>query len=43
MKLYNILKKVIVEASTDDITSSIKNKNLVTIYYDGDDDGNYTG
>ena len=31
MKLYNILKKVIVESSTDDITSSIRNKNLVTI------------
>jgi hypothetical protein len=43
MKLYNILKKVIVEASTDDITSSIRNKNLVTIYYDGDDDGKYNG
>jgi hypothetical protein len=35
MKLYNVIKKLIFEASTDEITNAIKNKNLVTIYYDG--------
>lgn len=39
MKLYNIIKELIVEASVDQITTAIKNKNLVTIYYDGEDNG----
>jgi hypothetical protein len=36
MKLYNILKNIILEVSLDQVTNSVKNKNLVTIYYDGD-------
>ena len=43
MKLYNVIKQLIFEASADDISNSIKNRNIVTIYYDGDDDGKYTG
>jgi predicted DNA-binding transcriptional regulator YafY len=39
MKLYNILKNIILEVSLDQVTNSVKNKNLVTIYYDGDDNG----
>lgn len=39
MKLYNILKKVIIEASLDQVTNSIKNKNVVTLYYYGNEDG----
>jgi hypothetical protein len=44
MKLLNNLKSLIVEiASIDDIQRSIDNRNLVTIYYDGDEDGGVTG
>jgi predicted DNA-binding transcriptional regulator YafY len=43
MKLYNVIKQLIFEASADDISNSIRNRNIVTIYYDGDDDGKYTG
>ena len=43
MKLYNVIKQLIFEASTDDISNSIKNRNVVTVYYDGDDDGKNTG
>jgi len=39
MKLYNIVKRLILEKSAAEIVNSIKNKNLVTIYYDGDDNG----
>ncbi len=39
MKLYNIIKELIVEASVDQVTDAVKNKNLVTIYYDGEDNG----
>jgi predicted DNA-binding transcriptional regulator YafY len=39
MKLYNVLKNIIVEVSFDQVTNSIKNRNVVTIYYDGDEDG----
>jgi predicted DNA-binding transcriptional regulator YafY len=39
MKLYNIVKRLILEKSAEEIVNSIKNKNLVTIYYDGDDNG----
>lgn len=37
MKLYNVIKELIFEASSEEITNAIKNKNLVTIYYDGKD------
>jgi len=44
MKLLNNLKSLIVEiASIDEIQRSIDNRNLVTIYYDGDEDGGVTG
>ena len=44
MKLLNNLKNLIVEiASVDEIINTIENKNLVTIYYDGDEDGGATG
>jgi predicted DNA-binding transcriptional regulator YafY len=39
MKLYNVLKNIIVEVSFDQVTNSIKNRNVVTIYYDGEEDG----
>lgn len=40
MKLVNNLSKLITEiAAISDMTSSIKKKNLVTIYYDGNDNG----
>jgi predicted DNA-binding transcriptional regulator YafY len=39
MKLYNTIKQIILEKSLDQISNSIKNKNLVTIYYDGEDNG----
>lgn len=39
MKLYKVLKNIIIEASFDQVTNSIKNKNLVTIYYSGEDNG----
>ena len=39
MKLYNIVKGLILEKSAEEISNSIKNKNIVTIYYDGDDNG----
>ena len=39
MKLYNIIKQIILEKSVDQITNSVKNRNLVTIYYDGEDNG----
>jgi predicted DNA-binding transcriptional regulator YafY len=39
MKLYNIVKRLILEKSAEEISNSIKNKNIVTIYYDGDDNG----
>jgi hypothetical protein len=37
MKLYNVIKQLIFEASSDEITNAIKNRNLVTIYYNGKD------
>jgi predicted DNA-binding transcriptional regulator YafY len=39
MKLYNIVKQLILEKSAEEISNSIKNKNIVTMYYDGDDNG----
>jgi len=39
MKLYNTVKQIILEKSLDQITNAIKNQNLVTIYYDGEDNG----
>jgi predicted DNA-binding transcriptional regulator YafY len=39
MKLYNIVKRLILEKSAEEISNSIKNKNIVTMYYDGDDNG----
>lgn len=37
MKLIPLVKSLITEiASLDDIQKSIKNKNVITIYYDGD-------
>lgn len=39
MKLYNIVKRLILEKSAEEISNSIKNKNIVTLYYDGDDNG----
>ena len=39
MKLYNIVKRLILEKSAEEISNTIKNKNIVTIYYDGDDNG----
>jgi predicted DNA-binding transcriptional regulator YafY len=39
MKLYNVIKQIILEKSVDQITNSVKNRNLVTIYYDGEDNG----
>jgi len=39
MKLYNTIKQIILEKSLDQITNAIKNQNLVTIYYDGEDNG----
>jgi len=39
MKLYNVIKQLIFEASSDEITNAIKNRHLVTIYYNGKDNG----
>ena len=40
MKLYNTVKSLILEvASIDSIVSSIKNKDKIIIYYDGDEPG----
>lgn len=39
MKLYNTIKQIILEKSFEQISNSIKNRNLVTIYYDGEDNG----
>ena len=39
MRLYNTIKQIILEKSFDQITNSVRNKNIVTIYYDGDDNG----
>ena len=39
MKLYNILKSIILESSDSKVIDSIKNRNLVTIYYKGDKNG----
>jgi len=39
MKLYNVIKQIILEKSVDQITNSVRNRNLVTIYYDGEDNG----
>ncbi len=40
MKLINNLSELITEiAAISDMTSSIKKRNLVTIYYDGNDNG----
>jgi predicted DNA-binding transcriptional regulator YafY len=39
MKLYNTIKQLILEKSVDQITNSVKNRNIVTIYYDGEDNG----
>ena len=39
MKLYNTIKQLILEKSFEEISNSVRNKNLVTIYYDGEDNG----
>jgi hypothetical protein len=40
MKLYNLTKSLILEvASIDSIIKSIRNKNKIIIYYDGDEPG----
>ena len=39
MKLYNVLKNIILESNDSYIINSIKNRNLVTFYYNGDDNG----
>jgi hypothetical protein len=39
MKLYNVIKQLIFEASSEEITNAIKNRNVATIYYDGEDNG----
>lgn len=39
MKLYNAIKQIILEKSFEQISNSVRNKNLVTIYYDGEDNG----
>jgi len=40
MKLLNNLKHIIAEAaSLGDVQDSIKKKNVMVIYYDGDDNG----
>ena len=39
MKLYNVLKNIILESNDSYIINSIKNRNLVTVYYNGDDNG----
>jgi len=40
MKLYNTVKSLILEvASIDSVVSSIKNKDKIIIYYDGDEPG----
>jgi predicted DNA-binding transcriptional regulator YafY len=40
MKLYNTVKSLILEvASIDSIVKSIKNKDKIIIYYDGDEPG----
>jgi len=39
MKLYNAIKQLILEKSFEQISNSVRNKNLVTIYYDGEDNG----
>jgi predicted DNA-binding transcriptional regulator YafY len=40
MKLYNITKNLILEvASIESVINSIRNKNRVIIYYDGDEPG----
>ena len=39
MKLYNTIKQLILEKSFEQISNSVRNKNLVTIYYDGEDNG----
>lgn len=39
MKLYNVIKEIILEVALDQVVNSVKNKNLVSIYYDGEDNG----
>ncbi len=39
MKLYNAVKQLILEKSLEQIINSVRNKNIVTIYYDGEDNG----
>ena len=39
MKLYNTIKQLILEKSFEEISNSVRNKNLVTIYYNGEDNG----
>ena len=39
MKLYNVIKQLIIEASADEIKNSITNRNIATIYYNGNDNG----
>ena len=39
MKLYNVLKTIILESNDSYIVNSIKNRNLVTFYYNGEDNG----
>ena len=39
MKLYNVLKDIILEVSFGEVSNSIKNKNVTTIYYYGDENG----
>jgi predicted DNA-binding transcriptional regulator YafY len=39
MRLYNTIKQIILEKSNEEIANSVRNRNLVTIYYDGEDNG----
>ena len=44
MKLVSNLSELITEiAAISDMTDSIKKRNVVTIYYDGNDNGDDTG
>jgi len=44
MKLNGILRSLICEiASYDAIQDAVRNKKVVSIYYEGDDDGQFTG
>jgi len=39
MRLYNTIKQIILEKTDEEIINSVKNRNLVTIYYNGEDNG----